>query len=308
MRIWGCVGLTCLALAVPVLAGKPIDAGKKPRPTIAADAPAAANGDSASGEGGIRLQQCRVVLRDNVSLACDRSGVLKSVDCREGQRVKLKERVALIADDVAKANLAVAEKKGNNESDVNLKKKIHEQAAKESARNEATTKQVRGSVSELELEKSLIMKEKTALDITQAIEELNTNKLHADVARAELATYSVLAAFEGTITRVFKKQGEAVRQGDPIVELMNSDLVRIEGWIPLAQLRYAKQGGKVRVHLSIPDVDLPEEQEEFTGEIFLVDLVSDRLTHETRVVAEVKNRDNILRGGLLAEMILDTAN
>src|SRR5262249_51379748 len=135
----------------------------------------------------------------------------------------------------------------------------------------------------MELEKLKLAAEKSTLSIEHAVHELAINRLNADVARAELATFAVRAEFNGVVTRVFKKKGEAVRQGDPIVELINPDRVRIEGRIGLAHLRYATQGGSVRVRLSVPDLDLPEEQEEFYGNITFVDLVSDPVTHETRI-------------------------
>ena len=258
----------------------------------------------------IRISDCRIVLIDHVTLACDRPGILKAVECKEGQRVMARQDLILIADDVARANLAVADRKGGSDVEVRFHKKASELAEVEYKKNaEANQKAVdagKGApVAPLEVEKLRLTAEKAVLSIEQAEHELAVNKLNADVTRAELATFSVKAEFEGVVTRVYRKKGEAVHQGDPIVELINPDRVRIEGRIGLSQLRFARQGGRVKVKLSVPDLDLPEEREEFEGRITFVDLVSDPVTHETKVFAEVLNRDNILRAGLMAEMTLD---
>ena len=61
----------------------------------------------------VRILDCQITLIDHVTLASDRSGILKHVEFKEGQTVPAGSQVAVIADDVAKANLAVAEKKSD---------------------------------------------------------------------------------------------------------------------------------------------------------------------------------------------------
>lgn len=258
----------------------------------------------------VRIADCRIVLIDHVVLACDRSGILKSVEFKEGMHVQARQQVALVADEIAVANLSLAERKGSNDVEVRFNRKASEIAETEYRKNAEANKKAADAgkgnpVALLEVEKLRLAAEKAALSIEQAEHELLLNKLTADVARAELASYSVLAEFDGVVTRIYRKKGEAVRQGDPIVEVVNTDRVRIEGRIDLADLKFAKQGAKVKVRLSVPDLDLPEEREEFSGQITFVDLISDPVTQETRIFADVRNKDNILRAGLTAEMILE---
>jgi multidrug efflux pump subunit AcrA (membrane-fusion protein) len=259
---------------------------------------------------GVRLEKCRITLIDHVTLASDRTGILKQVEFKEGQSAAAGSRVALIADEVAQANLAVAEKKASNEVEVNFAKLAREAAAREHQRmidaNEASAAKGAGrAVALVEIDKALLAADKARLSIQQAEHELALNKLNASVTAAELRTYSVLAEFDGVVTRVFKKKGEAVRQGDPVAELINTDRVRVEGRVALSDLRFAKQGAKVLVRLSVDEHDLPEEKEVFDGRITFVDVVSDPILGTTRVYAEVRNRDNILRAGLMAEMEIE---
>jgi multidrug efflux pump subunit AcrA (membrane-fusion protein) len=259
----------------------------------------------------VKISNCRIVLIDHVILACDRSGILKNIECKEGLPVSTKQVIAVIADEVAQANLAVAIKKANNDVDVRFQRKASDMAILEHRKSAEANKKAADAGSGLvpialmEVEKLKLASEKATLAIQQAEHELEMNRLNADVTRAELATFTVRAEFDGVITRVFRKKGEAVRQGDPIAELVNTDRVRLEGRVGLGDLRHARQGGKVSVRLSIPDLDLPEEQEVFDGQITFVDLTSDPVTHETRFFAEVRNRNNILRAGLMAEVLME---
>ena len=260
----------------------------------------------------VRVEKCRITLLDHVTLASDRTGILKHVEFKEGQSVAVGNRVALIADEVARANLAVAEKKASNRVEVEFaqiaKKAADIEVQRMKDANEFARKRDKDAgdvVPAIEIDKAQLAADKAALSIKQAQHEMELNQKNADVSAAELKTYSVLAEFDGVVTRIFKKKGEAVRQGDPVAEIINTDRVRIEGKVALKDLRYAKQGAKVLVRLNVKDHDLPEEKEVFEGRITFVDLVSDPIVGETRVYAEVQNRDNILRVGLTAEMDIE---
>lgn len=255
----------------------------------------------------VRLEKCRITLIDHVTLASDRTGILANVEFKEGDTVAKGVQVALIADDVAKATLAVAEKKGTNEVELNFAKVASQAADRELERLVEANKKSGDtkSVSLLEVDKARLAADKARLSIEQATHELTVNKLDRDVKAAELKTYSVLAEFDGVVTRIFKKKGEAVRQGDPVAEIVNTDKVRVEGRVELADLRYAKKGAKALVRLSVEGLDLPEEKEVFEGKITFVDVVSDPVTGSTRVYAEVQNRNNILRAGLMSEMEIE---
>lgn len=257
----------------------------------------------------VQIEECRIVLIKQVTLACDRSGVLKSVPFQEGERVEAKSQVALIHDEVAKASLAVARQKAKSDVDVQFNKAARDSADLEYRKsvkaNEDSAKKNIVAVAQNEIEKLKLVLTKSVFAIEQAENELLLNQLSAEQAQAELETFSVIAPFDGVVARVFKHVGEAVRQGDPIVELVNVDRVRIEARVGLGEIRSVKLKQRVKVRLVDPEFTLPEESEEFWGEVMFVDLTVDPVSRETRVWAEVDNRDNILRAGLLAEMVID---
>ena len=258
----------------------------------------------------VRLEKCHITLIDHVTLASDRTGILKSVEFKEGNSVVAGSLVALIADEVAQANLAVAEKKASNEVELEFSKIAKKAADSElnrliKANQIAVEKGGKEPVPQLEIDKAKLAADKAGLSIQQAEHELGLSKLNAAVTAAELKTYSVLAQFDGVVTRIFRKKGEAVRQGDPVAEIVNTDRVRVEGNVPFSDLRYAKQGAKVLVRLNTVHPDDRHANEVFEGKITFVDVVSEPIDRTTRIYAEVRNRQNILRAGLEAVMEIE---
>jgi multidrug resistance efflux pump len=252
----------------------------------------------------VQVMDCKITLIDHVTQASDRSGILSLVNITEGDSVVTGSQIALIDDRVAKANLAVAELKASNENEIEYAQVAHLTALNKLEVMERANRNSKDShaVSKTDVEEARLAAKKAEVSIKVATHELNMNKLNRDVTKAELDTYSVNAEFDGVVVKVFKKKGEAVRQGDPVAEIVNTDRVRIKGRVKLSDLPFAKQGAKVKVRLFIEDYDLPGANEVFEGIITFVDLVSNEMDQTVTVHAEVKNRDNILRAGLDALM------
>ena len=208
----------------------------------------------------VHLEKCHISFIDHVTLASDRTGILKAVEYKEGDSVKEGGLVALIADEVALANLAAAEKKASNENELNFARIAKKQADSEhdrmvKANEDAEKKGGQRPVAQVEIDKAQLAADKAGISITAAEHEIALNKLNAAVTAAELRTYSVRAVFDGTVTKIYKHKGEAVRQGDPVAEFVNPKHVRIEGYVPLDKLRQVKEGAKVVVSLSDADLD-----------------------------------------------------
>jgi multidrug efflux pump subunit AcrA (membrane-fusion protein) len=260
-------------------------------------------------QGAVKLDNCYIELIDKVTLASDRTGILKQIEFREGDSVTKGVRVALIQDEVAQANLAVAAQKASNETNIKFAENASEKADLDLDRytkmyEEYKKKQI-GDLkpfAEKDIDEARLAAIKAKLSIQQAKHELQVEVLNRNVTAAELETYSVKADFDGVVTKVYRKKGEAVRQGEAVADVVNTDRVRVKGRIPLAQLRLVKQGTKVYVRLSSRNEGLPEQSDVFEGHVMFVDLESNRIDHTTEVFAEVANRENILRAGLLAEM------
>ncbi|MEX0729141.1 MAG: HlyD family efflux transporter periplasmic adaptor subunit [Planctomycetaceae bacterium] len=251
----------------------------------------------------ILIEECRITPVQVAVLSTDRPGVFAEVSVTEGALVEADAVIARLQDEVAQARYVVAREKATDDVDVRYAAKAAEYARKEYEIHVEANKKAQ-AFSPLEIEKLKLAMERGILQIQKAEHDFLLNKLTRDESFAELNSYQVKAPFNGTITRIYKHKGEAVRQGDPVLELMNTDHLRIEGYLGIRDRLRVKPGTPVTVKLDIPDEDLEIENEVFEGRVTFIDLAVNPVTSSFRVWAEVPNRDDLLRVGLTAQMII----
>lgn len=256
----------------------------------------------------IELTRCRIKLIDKVTLASDRPGILKFVEPKEGSAVKRDQPVAGLLDEVARAKLTRVSKEAENDIEVRFSKKAAEVAKNELEQAILANQRVPGAIPGIEINRLRLAAEKSVLQIEQAEHSLEISRLVLNEASAELRTYEIPAPFSGTVTRVFKRKGEAVRQGDPIMEIVNTERIRAEGHVGIAEIWNVRIGDRVEVYLDIPDVDLDVEKEKFVGRIVFIDVEVEPVRRRVRVWAELANRNGLLRAGLTARMRILPSN
>ncbi len=257
----------------------------------------------------------RVKLLRQVLLGFDRVGTISDLDLHEGKHVKQGEVIAKLDDEVAVAALNSAHKKSTNDvheryatASYAVSKNEHEQAllANRNAGMDVVPK--------IEIKRLFLAEQRSQLQIKQAIHDQAVAVLDTALAQAQLNTYRLKAPFDGIVTRRFKQKGEAIRQGDPVIELVDVSTMKVEGRIPLGQAIHLRPGQKVVVQLVDSEdrnVALPSEfkQAKFPGQLVYIDpgvsLVGRR---DVRVWAEVANLGGLLRHGLTAEITIDTAS
>lgn len=279
--------------------GANVSRGKRPH----ADARKSPPG-SRSGNGLIELRDCQIKIFDEVEIAAERAGVLDMV-AAEGQQIEKGDMLAHTRDDLVKAKLAVATRQAMNDIEIRYAKKASELAQVEYERDLQANSIVSGAVSDLTLRAHRLAAEKALLQLEQAETSLEIEKLRRKETVELLEMYKVIAPMNGQVRTVFKKEGESVAEGEPILELVNPNRVKVEGYVPLQHLENVQIGSLVRVQLDVPDVDLPSERMMFPGRIASVDVKVEPVTHRVKVWAEVRNENAILKDGLTARMVID---
>lgn len=249
-------------------------------------------------------KNCRVRLIDRVTLASDRPGIVDFVTPREGDEVESGSKVAALRAEVARAALAVAQKKAENDIEVRFSTKASELADVEHQKALDTNRNVGKTIPDIEVRRLKLAAEKGVLQIEQADHDHTLAGLALDQARAELDAHEVFAPFGGVVTKVHKLKGEAVRQGDPILDLVSTDRVRIEGDIELSQVWQIRRGDPVTVRLDVPEFDLNEERMSFSGRIVFIDVLVNPVNGLVRIWAECENKDNVLREGMTTHMTI----
>lgn len=263
--------------------------------------------EATSNPGVVTVERCRVMILDRVTLASPRAGILSFVEVREGDTVSQGQVVAGLDASIAKAQLAIARHRASNTVDlrfanesIELSKVEYDRALKANGKIEGSTLFTEFDLRRLKLavDKSVLMKE-------QAQNEARIHALTVEQLEAELKTYSVETPFPGTVTRVLRTRGEAVTLGEPILDVVNLDRVRVEGFVGVRDGLRLKRGLPVTVQLDLSDVDLPEDEKTMKGKLTSVDVGVEPVSGQIRISAEVPNPKGVLRSGLMTRMMID---
>lgn len=251
----------------------------------------------------VTIPHCRVKLINDVQLAGERMGILAYV-AAEGTRVPAGQTVAQIRDDLVRIGLQIAEQEAANDIEIRFAEKAAELAQLKYVRALDANKRAGGTVSELELRELRLDAERALLQLEQARQRFVIAGLRRDENRELLEACRIPAPFDAVVLQVYKRPGEVVREGEPILEVANTDRVRIEGHLPVAEADRVQPGSRVEVILAAPDAGANASAVRFEGEIGFVDAKVEPVSRTVRVWAEVINRRDLLRDGLTATMMI----
>ncbi len=253
--------------------------------------------------GWLTLSKCQVKLIDSVTLAPDRPGVIASVKPEEGDSVRKNQQIVLLKDEVAVAMLNVAKKKAENDVQIRYAKAAAVVAELEHEKMVEANRKVLGAFPAIDVEKAKLNWEKALLQAENAEHDFAVLKLEVAKAEEELKSFKVEAPFDGKVRRILKREGEAVRQGDPILELVSIRRVKVEGYLPIEDADNVKPGDAVQVQVDIPNRDLPIEKKTFEGKVVFIDPQVSPVTYGARVWAEVQNpSEEGLKEGMYTKM------
>ncbi|MFG0336163.1 MAG: efflux RND transporter periplasmic adaptor subunit [Maioricimonas sp. JB049] len=246
-------------------------------------------------------ERCQLRLIDRVTLTGRASGVIESLP-REGDPVKEGTIVVQLDDRLPRLQRDLAEKQVANDVDLRYSEKSHDVASLELRKALAAREKEEFAFSEMEVQRLQLAAQRAELAVEQVLHDLEVKKLQAELAEVSLDQYRIPSPFDGIVSQRFKSVGESVVEGEAIVEIVNTDTLRVDGYVGVEHAWRIRRGGAVTLQLEIPDVDLPVEQETFSGKIVFVDSVVDPVTSKIHIWAEIENRDGLLRAGLHGRM------
>ncbi|GAB4139637.1 MAG: hypothetical protein Tsb009_08660 [Planctomycetaceae bacterium] len=257
----------------------------------------------------IELTRCRIKLKKQAQLASDRPGILDTIIEREGTRVKKGMIVAQLKADVAEAAYKVADMKAKDDTKIDYAIKARDQAKVEVDRAKKSNLDQPGAVPEIELQRLNLEWEKAKASVKQAQNEKKIAIEQAKEAKAQLDTYKIVAPFDGVVVRKLKTEGEAVRQGDPILEIVNTDTVIVEGYVDYRDRSRLQVGNKAWAELEHFDeqgtaIISAEKETPIPGKIIFIDETVQKVSRKVLIKVEFTNVKKKLLPGLTARMTI----
>jgi multidrug resistance efflux pump len=193
-------------------------------------------------------------------IAAQSDGLILEMLADEGSHVKKGDKLLVIDDRVAQAELAVAQKEfeaaqkqADETANVEYAKKASEVADAEFDAEKSVFQ--RGSSNESALRRKKLEAEKARLGIRASEVEHQKEILAAMVAKEKVhaaevnvGLRQVYSQYDGVIARRLRDQGEWVRAGEPVLHLMHMNEMRVEALVPLKDISVVElQGAPMKI-------------------------------------------------------------
>ncbi len=263
------------------------------------------------------ILDCEVSSIEDQAVPASDPGVLVKVNAKEGTRVTKDAEVARVDDREAQAQLIVKQKdyevaQQEADSRVNIDfNKVTAEVAKKAYEklNKANLGESK-AVSEIEVLRAELEYRKAVLGTVKATQENASNKLTADAKKAEVGAAQVgvdrrvlHAPFDGYVNKIYRHVGEWVSPGDPVMQIVRVDRLRVSGNLDAADWGPGDiEGRKVTVEVMLPRGRV----EKVTGNVVYVSPVVEGglLPVTAEIESPLENNQLLVRAGLKANMTI----
>lgn len=303
-----------LALAL-AFAAPPFQADRPAFPT--ASLPSSPPRSAGAGQQA-QLAHCLVSLIEDVQVPALEAGALVSLAVKEGQFVergallaKIDDRQPLIDKLAAELERDAALAKASDDIEVRFSEASLAVANADLERALAIERRSAGVVTPQEIAKLRLAKKRDELQIDRSKLEMRVAKMNADVhqsavdaANDGVARRQIVAPIDGVVVTFYHEVGEWVSAGEPVVQVVRMDRLRVEGFLSASEYNAEEiLGRQVVVEVSLAH----GRTARFTGKVVYISPLV-QAGNKFRVRAEVENRSDTgqasLRPGMTATMTI----
>ncbi|OGM08901.1 MAG: hypothetical protein A2008_00270 [Candidatus Wallbacteria bacterium GWC2_49_35] len=135
-----------------------------------------------------------------------------------------------------------------------------------------------------------------AKDSAYASLELTRSNLR--IAEKAIEDSSIIAPFDGLISKKYLNAGEYVDRGKPVVEIVNIDTIKVHFKVPEKFIGKVSVGNKIKMSLEHCS------ETAFIGEVYAVNPVGDSVNHSFEIVVTVNNAGHAIKAGMFVKGVL----
>ncbi len=242
------------------------------------------------------ISECRINVASDVSLAFEKSGTLEYL-VPPGAIVRKDQVIAKLRDSIARASYRIAERESSNDIEIRFAKKAGELAQLKYERAQQAEQRLSGTVTEFELRELRLAAERSLLQLQQAEHQLAIAELKRSEQFEILKSLQITSPFDGFVRAVKKQRGEFLREGEVVVEVVNDEMIRVDGFMNLGDLARVSIGDRVNIYSEQLGHSLS-----FPGTVDYVDQKIEPVSMKVKISALVQNVDSLLKDGLLVTM------
>jgi RND family efflux transporter MFP subunit len=253
----------------------------------------------------IVLERCLLENRSRTELGTPNSGILQDCLVELGDQVKAGQVLGRVRDLEQRAERDLQSARAESDIAIRVAEAKFHLAERKQAQGDRLLRQSAITSSEYD-------DLKTGTDLAQL--ELEEAKFNHKISRllyrraeAAVRVCEIVSPHDGVVTKIYKQKGEAVDLLQPaLFRVVNTDVLRVTGFLDVTDAWRVRPGQEVQISAQFAGPDRPIKRERFAGTVIFVDTEIDSRTQTCKIVAEVQNRDNLLKAGLEARMEINS--
>lgn len=264
------------------------------------------------------LPRCKVVLVEEIRLPAQQPGLIAFQELEVGMSVSADQEVARIEDSQAKGQLRLAEEKlakAQKQANTTIALRRAQATARlrlaEMNKAISANRRVSGTVPSLDLmrmrsaaEDAKMVVEQARVERELAASEVRLRQVEVQLAKEMVSRHAIRSPLQGVVVEVLRHRGDWVDAGDAVARVLRLDRVHIHGMLNVRDFGPEVAGCLVTVEMVTPQ----NKTETFAGKLIFVSPEIDPINGDFRVVAEVENRQLLLRPGLSVSMTIHLEN
>ncbi|MBL8827745.1 MAG: efflux RND transporter periplasmic adaptor subunit [Planctomycetaceae bacterium] len=224
-----------------------------------------------------------------VSVATTETGLLMTLNVKEGDRVTTGQALAVLDDDLQLSHLAITQQQAEGQGKLNiaqaehaLQKRRNEKLAQLAQAGQAHPEEIERAKAELRVAEGRVLAEE---------EELKLLKAQVERARLMLKKRTVFAPLDGVVSEVIKRPGEFISPTTPqVVVIVQLDRLKATFLVQRTQ----REGLKLNQPVQVRMIDT---EEMIPGTIEHISPITDAESGTTVVRVLIDNRDGRHRSG-----------
>jgi RND family efflux transporter MFP subunit len=205
----------------------------------------------ASSSGAISDEKASVQCFRDIQVAAQSDGLIQKLLVDEGSSVKKGDVLLIIDDRVAQAEVSVAlkeweaaDKQAKETANIQFAKKASELSDKEyfmeaDLYEKGATTRSALERKKLEAEKARFGKDVAEVEHQKEVLAAEVNREKHSASKVRLQLHQVTAQFDGVVVRRHRDEGEWVRAGEPVFQLMHLNEMEVQAYVPVKDLSVA---------------------------------------------------------------------
>ena len=231
--------------------------------------------------------------------------VIQECNVQLGDKVKAGQVLGRLGDGELRARLALLEEVANSDIDVRVAESKMKEAGQILKRLENLRQRSKSYITDDEYGKVRLEAETATLEAEQARHRRQIARLECLEVKEQIKNRAIVSPHDGTVVEIFKKVGETSALNEPIFEIVNTDIMKVTGFLNLEQYGQVVPGQEIRVYPEVHELNLEKKKATIaTGKVFFVDRRVDPKTRTSKIVALITHAGPDLPSGVEARMVI----